>query len=107
MGRARSFEKGASVMSSTGAVRPQFDTGQSVSSDRFTRGRLRLRTLVLIRWIAVAGQLVTVLLVHFGLGFSLPLAACLAVIAASVLSNILLYVRMPLRARLEIGRAHV
>jgi two-component system, sensor histidine kinase RegB len=87
-------------VSLAGAARPQFEAGQPVSSDRFTRGRLRLRTLVLIRWIAVAGQLVTVLLVHFGLGFSLPLAACLAVIAASVLSNILLYVRMPLRARL-------
>lgn len=74
--------------------------GQSASSDRFSQGRLRLRTLVLIRWIAVAGQSVTVLVVHFGLGFSLPLMACLAVIAVSVLSNLLLYIRMPLRARL-------
>ncbi|MGY8937975.1 MAG: ActS/PrrB/RegB family redox-sensitive histidine kinase [Alphaproteobacteria bacterium] len=87
-------------MSLNDASQTRFEEGHSASSDRFTRGRLRLRTLVLIRWIAVVGQTVTVLLVHFGLGFSLPLTACLAVIAASVLSNILLYVRMPMHARL-------
>ena len=39
-------------------------------------GRLGLRTLILIRWIAVAGQTVTILVVHIGFEFSLPLAAC-------------------------------
>ena len=45
--------------------------------------RLRLRTLTLIRWVAAAGQTVTVLVVHFGLGFDLPVVFCLAVIAIS------------------------
>ena len=36
------------------------------------RGGVRLRTLVLIRWAAVAGQLFTAAVVHWGLGFSLP-----------------------------------
>lgn len=51
-------------------------------------GRIRLRTLILLRWLGVAGQTVTVLGVHFGLGFELPLAACLGVIAASALVNL-------------------
>lgn len=87
-------------MSLIETVRSRLGQSQSASSDRFSRGRLRLRTLVLIRWIAVAGQTVAVLLVSFGLGFPVPLTACLAVIAVSVLSNLLLYIRMPLRARL-------
>lgn len=69
--------------------------------DPLAGGRLRLRTLVMIRWIAVAGQTVTVLVVHFGFGFKVPLLLCLAVIVSSVVSNIVLYLRMPLRARLS------
>ena len=34
---------------------------------------IRLRTVLLIRWIAAAGQLATVLIVHFGLDYALPL----------------------------------
>ena len=37
--------------------------------------------LVLIRWVAIAGQAVTLLIVHFGLGFRLPLLPALAVVA--------------------------
>lgn len=51
-------------------------------------GRIRLRTLIMLRWLGVAGQTVTVLGVHFGLGFELPLVACLGVIAASALVNL-------------------
>jgi len=50
-------------------------------------GRLRLRTLVMLRWLAVVGQTLTVLLVHFGLGFELPLGFCLGVILTSAWIN--------------------
>jgi len=46
------------------------------------RGRIRLRTIVFIRWIAVAGQLSTLLFVHFGMGYPLPLLWSLATVAA-------------------------
>ena len=49
---------------------------------------VRLRTLLLIRWIAAAGQLVTVLVVHYGLGYELPLTNCLTVITVLVISNL-------------------
>ena len=50
-------------------------------------GHLRRRTLITIRWIAVAGQTTAVLIVAFALGYPLPLAACMTVIGASVLVN--------------------
>ena len=54
------------------------------------RGRARLRTLVTLRWLAVAGQTAAVLFVQFGLGFNLPLGLCLTVIAASAWLNVFL-----------------
>ena len=46
-----------------------------------------LRKLVLIRWVAVIGQAATLLVVHFGLGFALPVRSALAVVAASAVLN--------------------
>ena len=63
-------------------------------------GRLGLRTLILIRWIAVAGQAVTILTVHFGFDFRLPVLACLLVVGVTALSNLFLALRMSPRARL-------
>ena len=58
-----------------------------------TAGLLRLRTLVRLRWLAVFGQSLAVLGVHFILDFPLPLGACLAVIALSAWLNIFLTLR--------------
>jgi two-component system, sensor histidine kinase RegB len=55
-------------------------------------GRISLRTLVPIRWVAVAGQALAVLTVHFGLGFQLPLIPALVAVAASGLLNVVLIV---------------
>ena len=56
-------------------------------------GLLRLRTLVRLRWLAVIGQSIAVLGVQFILGFKLPLALCLAMIALSAWLNIFLTLR--------------
>jgi two-component system, sensor histidine kinase RegB len=53
-------------------------------------GRLRLRTLVNLRWLAVAGQTAALLIVAFGLGFSVDLLTCLLVISASAWVNVFL-----------------
>jgi len=58
-------------------------------------GRTRLRTFITLRWLAVAGQTAAVLLVYFGLGFELPLAMCLAIIAASAWLNVFLSFAFP------------
>ena len=53
------------------------------------RGRLRVRTLVTLRWLAVAGQTVTVLFVGLVLGFEVPYALCFTLIALSAWLNVL------------------
>lgn len=57
------------------------------------RGPVRLRTLTALRWLAVGGQLAAVLIVHFGLGFPVPLGLCLGVAAASAWLNIFTMLR--------------
>jgi two-component system sensor histidine kinase RegB len=49
---------------------------------------LRLATLVGLRWLAVIGQSIGVLTVAWGLGYPLPLAACLGLIALSAVINV-------------------
>jgi two-component system sensor histidine kinase RegB len=60
-----------------------YDLGQSAR-------RLRLETLVGLRWLAVAGQTAALLLTFFGLGFKFSLTFALLTVGASVLVNLLL-----------------
>ena len=48
---------------------------------------ISLRKLVLIRWVAVIGQAATLLVIHYGLGYRLPIESALAVVAASAVLN--------------------
>ena len=52
--------------------------------------RVRLRTLALIRWIAIIGQAFTIALVHFSLEFRLPLVPLFAAVGLSALINLIL-----------------
>ena len=70
-----------------------------------TESGVRLQTQVLLRWLAVAGQLAAVLMVDFALGFDLPLGMCLGAIAASAWLNVFLAVRYPTTRRLPDGQA--
>jgi two-component system sensor histidine kinase RegB len=70
-----------------------------------SRRNVRLDTLLRLRWLTVVGQTAAVLIVYFGMGFALPIWACLAVIALSVWLNIALRVRFTQAQRLEPGRA--
>ncbi|MBO6688175.1 MAG: ActS/PrrB/RegB family redox-sensitive histidine kinase [Henriciella sp.] len=63
---------------------------EGLSNVGAAQGSTRLGTLMTLRWLAVAGQSFAVLFVYFGLGFELPLAMCLAVIAASAWLNVFL-----------------
>ena len=66
---------------------------------------LRVETQVRLRWLAIAGQLAAVLFVHFGLGFAVPLLACLSLIAASATLNLALRLAFPRTHRLADGPA--
>ncbi|MEM8936386.1 MAG: ActS/PrrB/RegB family redox-sensitive histidine kinase [Pseudomonadota bacterium] len=57
------------------------------------QGPLRLRTLTTLRWLAIAGQTIAIVVVHFALGFPTPLGFCLGAIAASAWLNIFTVLR--------------
>lgn len=68
---------------------------EGLGSAQSALGRTRLRTFITLRWLAVAGQTSAVFLVYFGLGFHMPLALCLAIIAASAWLNVFLSFAFP------------
>jgi two-component system sensor histidine kinase RegB len=55
---------------------------------RMPGGRIRLRTLIYIRWIAVIGQLMALLAVHVGLDFAVPVFPAALAISASAALNL-------------------
>jgi two-component system, sensor histidine kinase RegB len=69
------------------------------------RRNVRLDTLLRLRWLAIIGQTIAVLVVYYVVEFQLPLWACLTVIALSAWLNIALRVRFSLTQRLEPTRA--
>jgi two-component system sensor histidine kinase RegB len=76
-----------------GLDRPQAFAAQDDAPDwttgAFRRGRLRLRTLVGLRWLAIGGQLATLAVVGLILHFPAPYALCLSLIALSAWVNLL------------------
>jgi two-component system sensor histidine kinase RegB len=72
------------------------------ATTEFASRSLRLDTLVRLRWLAVAGQAIAVLFVAEGLGFPLPMVACLALIGLSAVVNLAL--RLKLSQTLRIGQ---
>ena len=63
-------------------------------------GRVRLRTLSNLRWLAVAGQSAALFLVYFALGYSLPILYSAVAIAVSAALNVVLALRYPPSHRL-------
>lgn len=66
-----------------------------------SESRLRLHTAVRLRWFGVAGQLLTVCYVFFGLGFQFDIGICLALIALTAWLNVFLRMRYSTRTRLS------
>src|SRR6476660_9249704 len=69
--------------------------------------RLRLQTIVRLRWLAVLGQTLTVTGAYWVLGIDLPIGGCLAVIALSAWINVALRIRYPASQRLRSHYAFV
>jgi two-component system sensor histidine kinase RegB len=65
-----------------------------------SRGRVRLRTLSNLRWLAIAGQSAALFVVRFGLNYHLPLLQCTVAIALSIILNVGLVIRYPASHRL-------
>ncbi|QPC86274.1 ActS/PrrB/RegB family redox-sensitive histidine kinase [Mesorhizobium sp. NBSH29] len=63
--------------------------------------RLRLNTLINLRWLAIVGQSVAVLVVAYHFNFPLPVGICFALIAGSAWLNLFLAFRHPATHRLR------
>lgn len=63
--------------------------------------RLRLQTIVRLRWLAVLGQSVTVIGAYWVLGIDLPIGGCFAIIALSAWLNVALRIRYRASQRLK------
>jgi len=62
---------------------------------------VRLRTLILLRWMAIAGQLAAILVADRIYGLQLPLGLCYMAVGASVLANLFSITLFPENKRLN------
>lgn len=70
-------------------------TRASIGQSLDTTAAENMRQLQQLRWIAVAGQLITILVVEFGFGVPLPLVPMLTVVALLALANVIGAVMLP------------
>ena len=62
---------------------------------------LRLRTLILLRWVAIAGQIAAIVFAHFVFGIMLPLGLCFLAVGAAVAGNLIAIFVFPASKRLS------
>jgi hypothetical protein len=85
------------TLDSLAPVYPRHSFPEKLSVDG---SRLRLQTITGLRWVAVIGQTISVFAVYQGLGYELPLIACLFVIGMSAVLNLVLQISYPASTRL-------
>ena len=69
--------------------------------------RLRLQTIIRLRWLAVLGQSVTVIGAYWVLGIDLAIGGCFAIIALSAWLNVALRIRYRASQRLKSNYAFI
>lgn len=74
-------------------------TAQRAPDTVQTMGSLRRHTLVLLRWAAVCGQGLTLLIVSLVLNFEYPVIACSLIVSFTALVNIIVTLTLPLGRR--------
>src|SRR6187549_3749332 len=79
--------------------------GLLLDQPRHLQRAVRLDTLMRLRWLSVLGQTAAVMVVHYVLGYQLPIWACLGVVCLSAFLNVAMRVRFRLTQRLEADRA--
>ncbi|WP_374468146.1 ActS/PrrB/RegB family redox-sensitive histidine kinase [Phenylobacterium sp.] len=79
----------------TGAPPAQGAPEAEPASFGVRRSQLRVRTLVTLRWLVIAGEILLLLVVGLGFGFQAPYPLCFAVIGAGAWINLLTGVASP------------
>ncbi len=87
-------------MSQLAADNPSGSAQRDVPKPRRMVGRVRLRTVLIIRWIAVAGQALTLLVVYYVLGYPMAIGWAGATVAALAVVTLAAQVRRPQSERL-------
>jgi two-component system sensor histidine kinase RegB len=64
------------------------------------RDSVRLRTLILLRWMAIVGQVGAITVAELYFGLQLPLGACLSLVFASIVVNLIAVFAFPQSKRL-------
>jgi len=77
----------------------------AVSDFHHSRRRIRLDTILRLRWLAVLGQLAAIFIVVQGLEFNVPIVACISIIALSATVNLALQTAANPMQRLEPAHA--
>ena len=84
---------GAPISPSAVVDRPPGDEAQveaaAFDSATIRRGRVRVRTLVRLRWVVIGGQLIGLIVLGGLLGYPAPYAVCLTLVAAAAWLNLL------------------
>ncbi len=75
--------------------------------DEAGQDSVRLRTLILLRWMAIGGQLAALTVAHRWLGLQLPLGPCFLVVGAAIIANLVSIFVFPENKRLSEGEAMV
>lgn len=74
--------------------------------NRDTRSEwVRLRTLIMLRWFAIAGQLMAIFVADQHLGMQLPLGLCMLAVGSSVIANLVATFVFPENKRMSEGEA--
>ncbi|WP_439532994.1 ActS/PrrB/RegB family redox-sensitive histidine kinase [Polymorphobacter sp.] len=73
----------------------------SIAAAAFDRPGVRVRTLAVLRWIAIGGQFTTLIVVGLYLGYPLPWPSLIAAVAASAVLNVGLVTLYGRSARLQ------
>ena len=66
---------------------------------------VRLRTLILLRWFAIGGQIAAITVADRYFGMQLPLVTCYMVVAAAVIANLIATFAFPENKRVSDGEA--
>lgn len=79
---------------------PDRATGRSLLDPDGGRETVRLRTLILLRWLAICGQLMAITVAHRYYGMQLPLGLCFLVVGAAIVANLISIFVFPENKRL-------
>ena len=89
------LDRAAGVTAQVAGLQADAGPAEAWAEGAVHRGRLRVRTLVALRWLVVLGEVLLLAVAALGLGFHAHYALCFAVVGASAWLNLLTGVASP------------